>query len=535
MSEPESSRPAKRRVAIPERVGQFRVLRQIGRGGMAVVFLAEQDSLKRQVALKVLRADRVAESDETLIRRFEQEALASAALNHKNIVQVYAVGEADGAGGPHGGEKVRYIAQEYVPGPTLREYLKKKGPPDAATAVHILRQVADALQAADEAGIVHRDVKPENILLTRGGTVKITDFGLARLAAPEDGDSLHLTQEGIAVGTPLYMSPEQVNGGKLDRRSDIYSLGVTAYHLLGGGPPFRGDNAMAIAVKHLSETPRPLAELRPDLPPVLCEMVHRMLAKRPEDRYQSAADLGEDLNRLRGLLAESPGRAAKTTLASLRGAKAVERANWPLALDSFFDWSRGRHLAVLLPLCLLVGVCGAGVGWATRPADPFETPPGEPGVRKMENAEAQFAAALLADQADPGTEAFWLAVLDHFPDDDFAVAQARDKLALWYLNRDRLTEADSLYRRQAVLDPVRLGTSTYRRLTANAVAGRALIAARRGDRDGFARLVKPNLIGVVREAVDEELRLPLAGLIVADGERFGDADRRWWAGQLEDR
>ena len=170
-----------------------------------------------------------------------------------------------------------------------------------------------------------------------------------------------------------------------------------------------------------------------------------------------------------------------------------------------------------------------------RPADPFESPPGEPGVRKMADAEQQFAAALLADQSDPNTEALWLAVLDHFPGEAFAAAQARDKLALWYLNRGRLTEAESLYKRQAGVDALPLSAEIRQRLTANATAGRALIAARRGDRDGFARLVKANLIGPVRTAVDPELRLSLAEMIVADETRFGESDRRWWGGQLEER
>ena len=146
----------------PDRVGEFRVLRKLGRGGMAEVFLAEQDGLKRKVALKVLRPERVAEDDETLIKRFEQEALAAAALNHPNIVQVHSVGRAEADG-----KTLHYIAQEYVPGPTLRAYLKHKGPPNAKIAVGLLRQVAAALAAAADAGIVHRDIKPENILLTK--------------------------------------------------------------------------------------------------------------------------------------------------------------------------------------------------------------------------------------------------------------------------------------------------------------------------------------------------------------------------------
>ena len=146
--------------------------------------------------------------------------------------------------------------------------------------MRLLSEIAAALAAAADAGIVHRDIKPENILLTKRGTAKVADFGLARLADKAEG-SVTLTQEGMTLGTPLYMSPEQVRGDKLDARSDLYSLGVTAYHLLAGGPPFRGENPMAIAMKHLSAVPRPLPELRPDLPPVLCELVHKLMDKDP--------------------------------------------------------------------------------------------------------------------------------------------------------------------------------------------------------------------------------------------------------------
>ncbi|MEM9703252.1 MAG: serine/threonine-protein kinase, partial [Planctomycetota bacterium] len=272
----------------PERVGEFRVLRKLGRGGMAEVYLAQQEGLNRQVALKVLRPDRLDEDDTTLIRRFEQEALAAAALNHPNIVQVHSVGRVDGAGPKE--TPLHYIAQEYVSGPTLREYLKRKGPPGAKIALRLLKEITAALTAAADAGIVHRDIKPENILLTKKGHAKVADFGLARLADKGEG-SVTLTQEGMTLGTPLYMSPEQVRGEKLDARSDLYSLGVTAYHVLAGGPPFRGDNPMAIAMKHLSGTARPLQELRPDLPPALCELVQKLMARSPDDRYPGAREL----------------------------------------------------------------------------------------------------------------------------------------------------------------------------------------------------------------------------------------------------
>lgn len=258
-------------------LGEFRLLRRLGGGGMAEVWLAEQTSLQRQVAVKVMRPD--IQADETCRRRFEQEAFATAGLNHPNIVQVYAVGESNG---------VRFIAQEYVAGMNMRDYILKKGPPTAHIALHLLKQVAAALQAAAEKGIVHRDIKPENILLTRKGVAKVVDFGLAQLT---QGGDLRLTQAGMTMGTPLYMSPEQVQGSKVDHRSDLYSLGATFYHLLAGRPPFKGETALAVAYHQVHSPPPSLAELRPDLAPPVCQLIQRMLAKQPDERFPSAQSL----------------------------------------------------------------------------------------------------------------------------------------------------------------------------------------------------------------------------------------------------
>src|SRR5579864_6885303 len=200
-------------------LGEFRVIRPLGRGGMSEVYLAEQTSLHRSVAIKVLRPELL--SDETVLKRFEQEAKAAAGLVHPNIVQVYAFGQQDG---------IHYIAQEYVQGLNLRQFLNRKGPPELLVAYHVMRQVASALALAADAGIVHRDIKPENILITRKGEAKVADFGLAQLAASEQ--RVQLTQVGMTMGTPLYMSPEQINGEPVDHRSDIYSFGVTCYRML---------------------------------------------------------------------------------------------------------------------------------------------------------------------------------------------------------------------------------------------------------------------------------------------------------------
>lgn len=267
-------------------LGDFQLLRRLGSGGMGQVYLARQLSLKREVAVKLLRNDLA--DNPTALKRFQAEAEAVARLSHSHIVQVYAVGEHDG---------LRYMALEYVDGRNLRDYLDRKGPPDLPITLSIVRQVSSALHRAHEHGIVHRDIKPENILVTRKVEVKVTDFGLSRYFAGVE--NVRLTQSGVTVGTPLYISPEQAQGHPVDHRSDIYSFGVTCYHLLCGEPPFKGMTAVEVALKHVTEPPPPLAEFRPDLPSDLCVMVHRMMAKNPVDRFQSAREVSRELARIR--------------------------------------------------------------------------------------------------------------------------------------------------------------------------------------------------------------------------------------------
>src|SRR5262245_13134009 len=268
-------------------LGDYQVLRKLGQGGMGQVYLAEQQSLKRHVALKLLRSD--LDANETALKRFKQEAEAVARVTHANIVQVYAIGEAEG---------LHFMALEYVEGRNLRDYIALKGPPELLLALSIMRQVASALQRAGEAGIIHRDIKPENILLTKKGEVKVADFGLSRVLEGEQ-PAVNLTQSGVTMGTPLYMSPEQVEGKPVDPRTDIYSFGVTCYHMFAGEPPFRGASAFEVALKHVREEAPPLQSIRPDLPPDLCAVVHKMMAKDPAERYQSGKDLLKDLALLR--------------------------------------------------------------------------------------------------------------------------------------------------------------------------------------------------------------------------------------------
>jgi serine/threonine protein kinase len=266
-------------------LGEFRLMHRLGRGGMGQVYLAEQTSLKRKVALKLLHPELAA--NERSLLRFKAEAENVARATHANIVQIYTIGQANG---------INYLALEYVEGKNLREFIEKKGTPELSLGLHIMMQVASALQRASELGIIHRDIKPENILLTKKGEVKVADFGLSRCFAEEGQQTI--TQSQVTMGTPLYMSPEQVERRTVDTRTDIYSLGVTCYHMFAGTPPFRGNSPIEVAYQHVHKDAQPLAEIRPDLPADLCAIIQKMMAKKPEDRYQSAREIVRDINRL---------------------------------------------------------------------------------------------------------------------------------------------------------------------------------------------------------------------------------------------
>ncbi len=403
-------------------LGDFRLLRKLGQGGMAEVWLAEQVSLSRRVALKLLKQELM--QDEKYVSRFQREASAAGGLNHPNIVQVHTVGEDAGQ---------HYIAQEYVKGMTLKQYLSKKGPPDLPMALHIMRQVSSALKAAGDAGIVHRDIKPENIMLTRKGDVKVADFGLAQLFGL--GEGVDITQEGMTVGTPLYMSPEQIHGEKVDPRSDIYSFGVTCYHMLTGRPPFEGPTAMAIAVKHVHDEASPLGKLRPDLPKPVSEIVHRMLKKSPGDRYQSAGDLHNDVRRVQKAV-----RGA-TSLAEIELTDAQSPRHASARSDRLSTRSTVGLLAVLFTLA---GVASAGVGWLTRPSDPRSVPPQQHDdtIVRQPSAREQFVhAMLLANNEDA-----FLAVLDWDPQSDREwIRKAQEQLAVMYIqDRNRWPQAEKM-------------------------------------------------------------------------------------------
>src|SRR6476661_4664400 len=252
---------------------QYRLERELGRGGMGVVFLATDTTLDRRVAIKVVHPELAAH--QSIVRRFLAEARTIARLRHPNIVAVHTAGTADG---------LLYYVMDEVEGESLRQRLAREGRIDPAEAGRIVADLAAALDAAGRAGVVHRDVKPENVLLDRhSGRALLADFGIARAMVAEGGVS---TGQGVAVGTPAYMSPEQAAGEEVDRRSDLYSLGVVAYEILAGHPPFQGPNRVVVS-KHIAERPTPVDRLRPDVPRPLAAAIMRALEKQPADRWQT--------------------------------------------------------------------------------------------------------------------------------------------------------------------------------------------------------------------------------------------------------
>ncbi|MBQ8286027.1 MAG: serine/threonine protein kinase, partial [Thermoguttaceae bacterium] len=500
--------------------------------------MATQLSLGRPVALKILK-DELAR-DETYLKRFLQEARAAARLEHPNIVRVYEVGVAtlggglqrdfdvetlggDGgeSGALNGGAKkkkrrffgerrrrrrgakaktYRFIAQEYVDGMSLQRFLRRGAKASIAQTFSALEQIAAALKRAADAGVVHRDVKPENVLLDANGTIKVVDFGLARLDGNVGATSATLTRTGFAMGTPLYMSPEQARGGKIDFRSDIYSLGIVAYRMLTGVAPFNGDAPLAVILKHLNERPRPIEELRPDAPPALIALIGRMIEKKPSDRPESPDVLLDALRTARreferseagasgasGASSEStqtPFESATLESATLDGGgrenerepeNAVastgffrtddERAAFERALETTNlsqVWQtngaklrtmraeaakRWTRRGVALAGAAFVGafLCGAAATaarnrWiAAQSTEPPST------IRRFDSVEEQWVFAL-----HTGTVDAWRSVGVYFPNDAYWASRAERQLALAYLDEDAVAEAKAIFERIA--------------------------------------------------------------------------------------
>ena len=258
---------------------RYEIIRAIGEGGMANVYLGYDTILDRNVAIKVLRGD--LSNDEKFVRRFQREALSASSLAHQNIVEMYDVGEDDG---------VYYIVMEYVDGKTLKQLLKKRGTLTLSEAIDIMSQLTDGMAHAHDSYIIHRDLKPQNIMIKDDGQIKITDFGIAMAL-----NSTQLTQTNSVMGSVHYLPPEQASGKGCTIKSDIYSMGIIFYELLSGSLPFRGDNAVEIALKHMREPLPSLRDTNNAIPQSIENIIRKSTAKNPKNRYDSARSMHEDL------------------------------------------------------------------------------------------------------------------------------------------------------------------------------------------------------------------------------------------------
>ena len=258
--------------------GRYRLERKLGGGGMADVWLAEDQELGRKVAIKILH-DRYA-NDTQFVERFRREATHAAGLSHPNVVSIFDRGEVEGS---------YFIVMEYVEGRTLKELIVTRGPCPVPVAISYVRQVLAALRYAHRNGIVHRDIKPHNVLVDHEGRVKVADFGIARAGSSQ------MTEAGSIIGTAQYLSPEQARGAPVDESSDLYSTGIVLFELVTGKVPFTGETPVEIAMKHLSQVPPAPSSIRPEVPHDLDLVVLRALAKEPADRYRSAKEMDRDL------------------------------------------------------------------------------------------------------------------------------------------------------------------------------------------------------------------------------------------------
>ncbi|PHP53441.1 Stk1 family PASTA domain-containing Ser/Thr kinase [Actinomyces ruminis] len=379
--------------------GRYELRELIGRGGMAEVHLGYDTRLSRIVAIKLLRSDIA--GDPTFQARFRREATSAAALNHPSIVAVYDSGEEE-LTQPDGTRRiVPFIVMEYVEGHTVRELLGEGEAVPISEAVEITTGVLDALEYSHRAGIVHRDIKPGNIMLTQAGAVKVMDFGIAR--AVEDSAAT-VTQTHAVVGTAQYLSPEQARGEVVDARSDLYSTGCLLYELLTGQPPFTGDSAVAIAYQHVREIPKPPSSIAADIPDSLDRVVLKALAKNRDDRYQDAAHMRADLlAAARGLDVAAPATdtwAATTVLAPEAESAAASPSPQEQPPAEAEEQPRRRWwvwalvLVALITLGTLLGLYAAGVlgnGDSTPTSTPSPTAVAVPEVSGMSEAEARSA------------------------------------------------------------------------------------------------------------------------------------------------
>jgi serine/threonine protein kinase len=324
------------------RLGPYEVQGVIGRGGMGVVLKALDPGLRRLVAIKVLAPQWA--THEQARQRFEREARAAALIRHDNVVAIHAVEEADG---------LPYLVMEYVPGSSLQQLLDRDGPPTVEEIVRIGAQAAAGLAAAHKQGLIHRDVKPANILLDTSGNVRLTDFGLARAV-----DDATLTQTGTIAGTPQYMAPEQARGAPLDHRADLFSLGSVLYALCTGRPPFRAPTTVAVLRKVCDEDPRDVRDDNPDVPAWLVEIIDKLHAKRPRDRFQNAGQVARLLSQ---------------HLAHLRSPRRVDKPE-PLELTRRLAFPPWLLAVAAIPAVLAVALVIWGIIYAATSKRDVDSP-----------------------------------------------------------------------------------------------------------------------------------------------------------------
>ncbi len=369
--------------------------RPLGSGGMADVYLGHDKVLDRDVALKVLK-DKYAKNEE-FVQRFRREARSAASLNHPNIVSIYDWGcSEDGA---------YYIAMEHVPGETLKDRIRREGALDPGAVVGVALQIVDALSVAHEHGVIHRDIKSPNILLTETGYAKVTDFGIARAATATTTSS----RSSLVLGTPGYISPEQAKGELVGPRSDLYSLGVILYEMLTGELPYSAKDPIALATRHVDEPPRSPREARPEVPEALDALTLRLLAKAPEDRYASAVELAGDLERVRSGLSPLSVAAEKTTaemtaapLLSTVEKRPKRMAIQPPATSPMNVFKSGRRVQGRLLRTLAMALCGVlllgGLAWALT-QDPIITEPS--GSEEASSTGEAAASATIQETPEP--------------------------------------------------------------------------------------------------------------------------------------